>query len=53
MTGWGYVSLFVLVLVALLGSMAQMKNALEEANFEHFFVWTCIASVIAGLPSLW
>ncbi|OWY64037.1 hypothetical protein B7486_49510 [cyanobacterium TDX16] len=45
-----YTALSALLLAALIGAIAQMGIALDEANLERFFVWTCIASVIAYLP---
>ena len=46
----GYTALSALLLAALVGAIAQMGIALDEADLERFFVWTCIASVIAYLP---
>lgn len=40
-----------LFLVALLWTLSRMAAALDEEDLDHFFMWTCIASVIAGLPS--
>ncbi len=45
-----YAAFFVLVLAGLLGAIAQMSTALDEADIERFSIWTSIASVIAGLP---
>lgn len=45
-----YIVLLGLLLIALLSSMFEMKTALDEADFVRFFVWTCAASVIAGIP---
>lgn len=48
----GCTALSALLLAALVGAIAQMGVALDEADLERFFVWTCIASVIACLPTV-
>lgn len=54
MNSFGYATLFVLIAIALLAAMSQVNTAFNEADLERCFVWTCIASVIAGLPNvLW
>lgn len=45
------ISTLGLLLVALLWALSQMADALDEENLDHFFMWTCVASVIAGIPS--
>ncbi|MDF5706834.1 MAG: hypothetical protein PUP90_03900 [Nostoc sp. S4] len=47
-----YFAFFVLLLTALLLAIKQMSVALDEVDIERFTLWTSIASVIAGLPSI-
>lgn len=42
----------LILLLSILFSLEQMGIALDESDLESFFLWTCIASVIAGLPIL-
>lgn len=51
MNALGYIFLFGLLLMSLLGSLAQMSHALDEIDIERFCLWTCVASIIAGLPT--
>ncbi|MEC4817914.1 MAG: hypothetical protein SAK29_32280 [Scytonema sp. PMC 1069.18] len=48
----GYAALFVLLLTGMLGSMYQMSAALDEADIPSFSIWTSIACVIAGIPTM-
>lgn len=50
MMGLEYAFVLVLLLAVFPFSMTQMGVALDEEDMEGFFVWTCIASSIAGLP---
>jgi hypothetical protein len=43
--------ILVLLLVGLLWSLARMSNALDDADVAGFVMWTCVASIFAGLPS--
>ncbi|MBW4564005.1 MAG: hypothetical protein KME32_23270 [Mojavia pulchra JT2-VF2] len=52
MINLGYIAFFVLLLAALLSAIKQMSNALDEVDIERFTLWTGIASVIAGLPTM-
>lgn len=52
MNSFGYATLFVLIAIALLAAMSQINAALNESDIERCFVWTCIASVIAGIPNV-
>ncbi|MBD2517902.1 hypothetical protein H6G93_23560 [Nostoc sp. FACHB-973] len=47
-----YLAFFVLLLTALLLAIKQMSVALDELDIERFTLWTGIASVIAGIPSI-
>ncbi len=48
----GYATFFLMLLLALCGAMIQMSTALDEADIQGFSVWTSIACVIAGLPTI-
>jgi multidrug transporter EmrE-like cation transporter len=52
MSNFGYATLFIVMLAALLAALAQMGMALDEADIGRFSIWTGIASVIAGLPMI-
>lgn len=47
-----YAFLFVVLLVALIVSMLQMKVALDEADIMSLSIWTLIACALAFLPSI-
>jgi hypothetical protein len=47
---WRYIFLLLLLLGAQISAMERMKMALEDVDLAAFFLWTCVASVIAGLP---
>ncbi|WP_228038741.1 hypothetical protein [Nostoc sp. LEGE 12450] len=47
-----YFAFFVLLLAGLLSAIKQMSLALDEGNLEQFTLWTGIASIIAGLPTI-
>jgi hypothetical protein len=40
-----------LLLAGLLWSLSKMALALDQADLGGFVIWTCVASVCAGLPS--
>lgn len=44
------IGLLGLLLLALLGALVKMRDALEAADVEGFSLWTCVAAIIAGLP---
>jgi hypothetical protein len=48
----GYLGFFVVLLTALLLAIKQMSLALDELDIERFTLWTGIASVIAGIPTI-
>lgn len=50
MPNWIYVLILTFLVAAQIGAMEQMKESLEEIDIARFFMWTCIASVIAGVP---
>jgi hypothetical protein len=50
MNSFGYAGLFILMLVTLLGTIAKMRTALDELDINSFYVWSCIATIITGLP---
>lgn len=37
--------------MALLWALSRMAAALDEEDLDYFIMWTCVASVIAGIPS--
>jgi hypothetical protein len=41
---------FLIVAVLFPFSMIQMGAALDREDLEGFWMWTCVASFIAGLP---
>jgi hypothetical protein len=47
-----YASLFVALLFGLLQALSQIETALEQADLDRCFVWTCVATFIAGIPIL-
>jgi hypothetical protein len=47
-----YAALFTALLSGLLAALAQVGNALEQADLDRCFVWTCVATFITGIPIL-
>ena len=44
-------AVFLMLLLLLFPfSIVQMKSALDQEDLEGFYIWTCVASFIAGLP---
>lgn len=43
-------SVLMLLLVVFPFAIFQMGAALEQEDIEVFYIWTCVASFIAGLP---
>lgn len=43
-------SVLMLLLVVFPFAIFQMGAALEQEDIEVFYIWTCVASLIAGLP---
>ncbi len=42
--------LLVLLLLLFPFSILQMASALDQEDLEGFYIWTCVACFIAGLP---
>lgn len=50
MTGLPLIYVIGLLLLGLLGAIAQMRKALDNADIQGFSLWTSIAAILAGLP---
>lgn len=49
-----YGSAFGLLLISLLGALSQVGSALDEADLDRLFIWSCVATAITGLAMvLW
>lgn len=42
--------LLLLLLLLFPFSIVQMGSALDQEDLEGFYIWTCVASFLAGLP---
>lgn len=50
MTVLNSILVLALLLLGLIGALFRMGAALDEFDLERFVMWTCIASIIAGMP---
>jgi hypothetical protein len=47
---FSYTLLLPFMLVAMIGAIFEMDDALGEADVERFLVWIGVAAIVAGLP---
>jgi hypothetical protein len=50
MSIYKYALVLPMILVALVGSLLEMRNALEEEDLAKFSLWVSVGAVVSGLP---